>query len=184
MRGFLKAIIVVCAVGILMVVGAVTLLDSPVQSTSEPSSTSAPAPTIVVQTTPPPSTAPEPELPDEPQPSSFRIEEVIAECDAGEGFAVSALPLGADWRTTERGVYNYSPVTITCVVGGASDGLSYEWSATDGQIDGSGDTIVWTAPAYGARVVVTVVVQDDAGRKESATMTFRVATCDCIFNRY
>jgi hypothetical protein len=33
-------------------------------------------------------------------------------------------------------------------------------------------------------VTVTVVVRNSSGRTESASMTFRVATCDCIFNRY
>ena len=190
MGTFLKAIVVVCILGIVGILIVVMLPDSPVQSAPPTADTPREAPSLIIATTPPEPTPPPASEPPAVQPTgdtsspAFSIEEITAECDAGEGLAVSALPLGADWRTTERGVYNYSPVTLVCEVGGSTDDLTFEWSATDGDIQGSGDSIVWTAPAYGARVIVTVVVRNSSGRTESASMTFRVATCDCIFNRY
>jgi hypothetical protein len=117
-------------------------------------------------------------------PRGFWIEELVAECDAGEGLAVSPLPLGADWRQTERGVYIYSPVSVACLIGGSGEDLTFEWTATVGEIHGGGDSIVWTAPPHGAKAQVTVTVRDSVGRAESATLNFRVATCDCVFERY
>jgi hypothetical protein len=185
MGTFLKALAVVCILGIVGILIVVMLPDSPVQSAPSTADTPREAPSLILATTPPePTTAPAPEPTGEPSSPAFWIEELTAECDESEDFAVSALPLGADWRTTERGVYNYSPVTLVCEVGGSTDDLTFEWSATDGDIQGSGGSIVWTAPAYGARVTVTVVVRNSSGRTESASMTFRVATCECVFKRY
>ncbi|MCK9357072.1 MAG: hypothetical protein M0R22_08035, partial [Dehalococcoidia bacterium] len=140
-----------------------------------------------------PSTTP-PAGPDEPaqteEPTvetllpAFSIEELTAECDAGEGFGVTALPLGADWRVTERGVYSNSPVIITCETDGSTDGLTYEWVADDGEIEGSGDSIVWTAPGHGAKVQVSVMVRDGSGGEELAALNFRVATCKCMYQKY
>jgi hypothetical protein len=176
--------------GIAAVVVIVLQLDSTVQSAPAAADTPRESPSLILATTPPEPTPPPTSEPPAVQPSgdsslpAFWIEELTAECDEGEDFAVSALPLGADWRTTERGVYNYSPVTLVCEVDGSTDALTFEWSATDGDIQGSGGSIVWTAPAYGARVTVTVAVRDVSGRIESASMTFRVATCECVFKRY
>jgi hypothetical protein len=184
MGKILKVLVATGIVGIAAVVVIVLQLDSTVQSAPAAADTPRESPSLILATTPEPTTAPAPEPTGEPSSPAFWIEEVTAECDEGEDFAVSALPLGADWRTTERGVYNYSPVTLVCEVGGSTDDLTFEWSATDGDIQGSGGSIVWTAPAYGARVTVTVVVRNSSGRTESASMTFRVATCECVFKRY
>jgi hypothetical protein len=112
------------------------------------------------------------------------IEELTAECEIAEGYGVSALPLGADWRSTERGVYSGSPVVITCVTVGSVGELTYEWSADIGEVQGGGQSIVWVAPGHGAKAQVSVVVEDEYGRRQSSALSFRVATCDCIFNRY
>jgi hypothetical protein len=195
---FLKMVVVVCVVGIAVTVGIGTRGDSTPQDVPVPTSApaSAPATTPLALTLAPstdPSTTPpagptEPAQTEEPvveTPSpAFSIEELTAECDAGEGFGVTALPLGADWRVTERGVYSNSPVTITCEIEGSTDGLTYEWVADDGEVEGSGDSIVWTAPGHGAKVQVTVVVRNSSGDEESATLNFRVATCKCMYQRY
>lgn len=187
MGSFLKVIMVVCVVGIAAVLGIVTLMDSPVQSAPAPEPPATPS--ITIQTTPPGSTSPAPVEVEEPtgdRPArEYRIEELTAECDDETGvFAVSALPVGADWRTTERGVYSGSPVVIACVTSGADDDLTYEWSADFGTVKGQGPVITWEAPGHGARAIVAVTVRDRHGNSEKASLTFRVATCDCIFNRY
>jgi len=148
------------------------------------------APTLELSTTLPsgPTSAPEPapvqEQTDSTPVAAFWIEELTAECDAGEDFGVTALPLGADWRVTERGVYKNSPVTITCETGGAGEGLTYDWTADEGEIEGSGASIVWTAPDHGAKIKVSVMVRDISGVEETAALNFRVATCECVYKRY
>ncbi len=189
MGAFLKVVMVLCIVGIAVVLGIVVWKDSPVQSAPSPAAEPSSAPSLTIQTTPPPSASPSPVIEDEPtgdRPAEeFRIEELTAECDDETGvFAVSMLPLGADWRTTERGVYSGSPVQMTCITAGTDDGLTYEWSSDYGEIEGSGRSVLWTAPGHGARATVAVTVQDSFGNSEKAALVFRVATCDCIFNRY
>jgi hypothetical protein len=188
MNTMLKILAAVCVLGIAVVLGIVFLLDSPVDS----------APALDIPATDPPSlafappqssAAPEPEptveRDSETQAAEFQIEELTAVCDDETGvFAVSALPLGADWRTTERGVYSGSPVLMTCVTSGTDSDLTYEWSADYGEIDGSGPSVLWVAPGHGARATVAVTVRDSFGNDRNASLVFRVATCDCIFNRY
>jgi len=183
----LKILIAVCALGIVGVIGTVILLDPAPESDIAPAdATSAPALVFADES------GPDIELesggveepPKQTGDTVFWIEELTAECDEGEEVGVTALPLGADWRTTERGVYAESPVTITCVTDGASEGLVFEWSANFGRIEGSGDSIVWVAPDHGAKAQVSVVVRDETGNEETAAVNFRVATCDCIYERY
>jgi len=184
---FLKIVMAACVVGIVAVVAVGLQSDAvPEDETLSP----ALPPTLVLSTTPPsgPTSEPEPEQTEElaadtPSPA-FWIEELTAECDAGEEFGVTALPLGTDWRVTERGVYKNSPVTITCETGGAIEGLTYDWSADEGEIEGSGASIVWTAPDHGAKIQVSVMVRDSSGGEELAALYFRVATCECVYQRY
>ena len=187
MGRFLKIVIVGCAVGIVGVIGTVMLLGPAPESDIAPADT-APAPDLVFAEESRPDIEPESggveEPPKQTRDTVFWIEELTAECDEGEEVGVSRLPLGADWRTTERGVYAESPVTITCVTDGASEGLVFEWSANFGEIEGSGDSIVWVAPDHGAKAQVSVVVRDETGNEETAALNFRVATCDCIYERY
>jgi len=182
---FLKILIAACALGIVGIVASVVLLET------EPVSDIAavePAPALVFADESGPDVEPESGGVEEPRKQTgdavFWIEELTAECEEGEDVGVSELPLGADWRTTERGVYAESPVTITCVTDGASEGLVFEWSAHFGEIEGGGDTIVWVAPDHGAKAQVSVVVRDETGNEEAAAINFRVATCDCIYERY
>lgn len=194
MNTFLKVVMVVCIGGIAAVLAIGALSDSDAEET--PASIVL-APTVDSSTPPPagPASEPEPVLTDEPSDDpapapvaaapSFRIEELTAECRSDDDdFAVTALPLGTDWRVTERGVYKNSPVTITCETSGASEGLVYDWTADEGEIEGSGASIVWTAPDHGAKVKVSVMVRDSFGVEELAALNFRVATCECVYKRY
>ena len=194
MKTFLRVVMVACTAGIVVV--AVIGIRSDSTAKEVPASIVL-APTVDSSTPPPAGAASgsEPVLTDEPsdEPSaspvaaapSFRIEELNAECLSGDDdFAVTALPLGADWRATERGVYKDSPVTITCETSGATEGLTYDWSADEGTVEGNGATIVWTAPDHGAKIQVSVMVRDPHGVEEIAALHFRVATCECVYKRY
>ena len=188
MNALLKIVAAVCVLGIVAVLGIAIPFDSPAEGASPPDIPSTEPPSLTFA--PPESGAasePEPttETAGERAAAGFAIEELTAECDDETGvFAVSALPLGADWRTTERGVYSGSPVQMTCITGGTESGLTFEWSADYGEIDGSGSSVLWVAPGHGARATVAVTVHDSFGNSEKAALVFRVATCDCIFNRY
>ncbi len=198
MNTLLKLVAVVCAVGIAAVLGSVLLADSSNEGTPAPTTSVPEAHTSTLETTPEPTmtVAPAPAITSEAEPTeaadtredttspTFRIEELVADCEIKDGFGVSALPLGADWRTTERGVYKNIVVAITCKTGGLSEGLSFEWVADAGEVQGNGDCIVWVAPGKGAKVQVSVMVRDSAGNEEMAALHFRVATCDCVFQRY
>lgn len=69
---------------------------------------------------------------------------------------------------------------IECVV---SDGdeLSYEWSATGGDISDTGSVAAWTAPSSAGELTVTVTVSDSKGSVVSEAIVFKVETCACVF---
>lgn len=188
MGSFAKILMVVCALGIAGVVGTVVLSQpEPLSGTAPTDATQAPV--LIFADEAEPDAESEQggleELPKEIVDAACWIEELTAECDdEGEEVGVSDLPLGADWRTTERGVYANSPVRITCVIDGAQGDLTFDWDANFGEVEGSGSSIVWVAPDHGAKAQVTVVVQDSEGNDETASLSFRVATCDCIYERY
>lgn len=199
----LKLVVLVCIVGIAAVLGIVWLGDGSPSITPDDTSDDSSVPIVV---TPPAgtvepaendqstdassTTGPETASSDGSDDSSadsdaFEIEELTAEClDADEEFGVTALPPGADWRTTMRGVYANSPVLITCETDVSTEDLDFEWSATHGEIQGSGASITWVAPNHGAKSEVAVVVRNKSGIEQSAALQFRVATCDCIYERY
>jgi len=184
-NSFTKAAMVVCAVGIVAAVATSLRDDSAARNEPRPATA---APTLELPSHLPSGAtsgpAPVPNRTDETPSPAFWIEELTAECDAGEGFAVTPLPLGADWRVTERGVYLNSPVVLTCVTGGANESLSYDWVADEGEIEGSGDRVVWTAPDHSTDVQVSVMVRDSSGAEELASLSFRVATCECVYQHY
>ncbi len=69
---------------------------------------------------------------------------------------------------------------IECVVSGG-DMLSYEWSASKGEITGEGSTITWTAPSRKCDVVLTVLVSDRYGNVVSGEIYFHVSDCAWCF---
>jgi hypothetical protein len=56
------------------------------------------------------------------------------------------------------------------------DELSYEWSATAGDISGTGAVVDWTAPEEVGIYDVTVVVEDGYGGEDTKSVTLSVAT--------
>ena len=54
--------------------------------------------------------------------------------------------------------------------------LSYEWSASDGNIDGNGPIATWTAPNSVGTYTVTVKVSDDSGGRDTSCITLTVQT--------
>lgn len=71
---------------------------------------------------------------------------------------------------------------IECIASDPEGGeLSYEWSASGGELSGEGAVITWTAPLQGGKVTVAVAVSD--GRDvASKSIVFNVKTCaSCAF---
>ncbi|MFU8796358.1 MAG: Ig-like domain-containing protein [Dehalococcoidia bacterium] len=60
--------------------------------------------------------------------------------------------------------------------------LSYEWECEDGEIEGEGSMIIWTAPNASMYVTITVTVSDGTGRTASESVTLNVVGCSpCTF---
>ncbi len=112
----------------------------------------------------------------------FRIIDMLAERDPSGRAAISSPIVGQSWESAERSVFIKSTIRVSCVVDGDTEGLTYKWSADVGDIQGSGDSIVWVAPGNACKARVTVVVQDSSGAAEEATIRFRVSTCSNCFS--
>ena len=64
---------------------------------------------------------------------------------------------------------------IECVASDEDgDELSYEWSASEGKINGNGATVAWSAPKYEGVYNIMVKVTDGNGGKASGSVTITV----------
>jgi hypothetical protein len=74
---------------------------------------------------------------------------------------ITSLEAEAQWAAP------LDSVQVTCNAS-SSDGneLSYEWSASGGNITGTGPEVIWTAPEEVGMYDVTVIVEDGQGRKD------------------
>ena len=63
-------------------------------------------------------------------------------------------------------------IGLTCIVSGSdSSDLSYEWSASGGDVTGTGAVVDWIAPEQVGMYDVTVVVTDGQGGQDTASLT-------------
>jgi hypothetical protein len=66
---------------------------------------------------------------------------------------------------------------VTCNASDSNDDLlSYEWSATEGNISGTGAVVNWTAPQEVGIYNITVVVEDGYGGADTMSLYLSVAT--------
>ena len=66
---------------------------------------------------------------------------------------------------------------IECIASNTSGTeLSYEWSASDGKIDGNGPIVTWTAPSSVGTYTITVKVSNDSGGRDTGRITLTVQT--------
>jgi len=64
---------------------------------------------------------------------------------------------------------------IVCKASDADgDELSYNWSASGGEVNGAGDTVAWTAPDSAGSYNVTVIVTDGCGGEATDYVTIEV----------
>ena len=62
------------------------------------------------------------------------------------------------------------------------DNLVYEWSCSEGDIQGSGSQITWIAPDVDCEIEITVTVSDGRGGVATQELSLRVVQCSaCTF---
>jgi len=84
--------------------------------------------------------------------------------------AITSLVADADWTTPS------GSLQVTCTASDPDgDELSYEWTATAGDISGTGHEVIWTAPEEVGTYDVTVVVKDGHGQEDTGSVTLSVA---------
>jgi hypothetical protein len=84
---------------------------------------------------------------------------------------ITSLVAAADWITPS------GSVQVTCnATDPDGDELSYEWTATAGNISGTGTVVNWTAPQEVGIYDITVVVRDSHGDSATDSLHISVAT--------
>jgi len=84
--------------------------------------------------------------------------------------AIHRLLANADWVTPSGNL------TIACNASDSDDDeLSYEWTASGGNIYGTGAVVDWTAPEEVGLYNITVVVRDGYGGEDTRMLTLGVA---------
>lgn len=67
-----------------------------------------------------------------------------------------------------------SSAQIVCTVSSRGDGLSYDWSASAGEFQGTGATVTWTAPAAEDTYTISVTVTDERGGQATGSVDIEV----------
>lgn len=81
------------------------------------------------------------------------------------GPLITSLEDDADWTAP------LGSIGVTCTASSTEGGaLSYEWSATGGNISGSGPEVAWIAPEEVGMYDITVVVTDGQGGEDTASL--------------
>ena len=79
---------------------------------------------------------------------------------------INSLEAEAEWTAP------LDSLQVTCdAEDPEGDELSYEWSASGGNITGTGPEVTWTAPEELGMYDITVVVENSQGRKDTASIT-------------
>jgi len=86
-------------------------------------------------------------------------------------------PIIASLEPAAEGVVPLASLQVACTASDPDgDELSYEWSASAGEIDGAGHTVTWVAPASEGSYSVAVVVTDGRGGQATDSVTIMVRT--------
>ncbi|MFW6102475.1 MAG: PKD domain-containing protein [Chloroflexota bacterium] len=84
-------------------------------------------------------------------------------------------PIIASLRAEASWAVPSGSLQVTCTASDPDgDELSYNWSASGGEIDGEGATVNWTAPLLGGSYVITVTVIDGQGGQVTDQVTIMV----------
>jgi len=99
------------------------------------------------------------------------VQQRTIEVRANRAPTISSLAADADW-TLPSGT-----LQMTCTASDPDgDELTYEWTASAGDISGTGEAVNWTAPQEVGIHNVTVVVKDGHGSSAASLLRISVAT--------
>jgi hypothetical protein len=99
------------------------------------------------------------------------MEQVTIQVRANEPPTITSLVADADWTLPS------ASIQVTCTASDPDgDELSYEWTATGGDISGTGAVVNWTASEEVGIYYVTVVVKDGHGSAATDSVPISVAT--------
>jgi hypothetical protein len=85
---------------------------------------------------------------------------LTSSCKANYPPTITSLEAEADWT------FPLGSLNVACTASDPEGGdLSYEWSANGGSINGAGSEVIWIAPEEIGMYDITVVVEDNFGRK-------------------
>ena len=84
---------------------------------------------------------------------------------------ITSLVADADWTLPS------GSIQVTCTASDPDgDELSYEWTASGGDISGTGAVVNWTAPEKVGIYHITVIVTDGHGEEDTRSVILSVAT--------
>jgi len=84
-------------------------------------------------------------------------------------------PIITALEVTSDRVLPSASTEIVCVASSPDgDELSYEWSCDDGEIEGTGDMVTWTAPSVEGDYTVSVIVSDTRGATATESLVIAV----------
>jgi len=116
--------------------------------------------------------------------SSYNVTVTVTDGRGGEFMKQVTIEVRANWPPQIKSLVADATWTlpsgniqVTCNASDPNgDELSYEWSATGGDISGTGAAVNWTAPEEVNIYYVTVVVKDGHGSSDTRTLCVSVAT--------
>jgi hypothetical protein len=99
------------------------------------------------------------------------MEQVTIQVRANRPPTITSLVADADWTLPS------ASIQVTCTDSDPDgDELSYEWTATGGEISGTGAVVNWTAPEEVGIYYVTVAVKDGHGSSATDFLSISVAS--------
>jgi len=99
------------------------------------------------------------------------MEQVTIQVRTNRPPTITSLVAGADWTLPS------ASIQVTCTDSDPDgDELSYEWTATGGEISGTGAVVNWTAPEEVGIYYVTVAVTDGHGSSATDSLSISVAS--------
>jgi hypothetical protein len=82
------------------------------------------------------------------------------------------LPIIINLEAEAEWIAPSDTIQLTCTASDPDgDGLSYQWSASDGNISSTGSAAIWTAPGEVGMYDITVVVDDGHDGRDTAFLT-------------
>lgn len=92
--------------------------------------------------------------------------------DEGAGSVVSGTPIITSMHVDSFHVEPGESCTITCnATDFENEPLTYQWLAAEGEIEGEGAVVTWTAPGEVGEYRISAVVSDAAGNQSSKAVT-------------